>query len=156
MTKEEIIAAIAETIAPNNIKGITADSLANILTEIVNASGESGGGSGSLVVYIGQGDLETGEMSQTAEQKAHNADVFKAVKSAEVMPAISVEISEMYSGLTGANVKASAISFMNLYAPEDLCGIPDGAVILATQMIGTEIALISDGTVIKSVKESNE
>lgn len=156
MTKEEIIAAIAETIAPNNIKGITAESLANILTEIVNASGKSGGGSGSLVVYIGQGDLETGEMSQTAEQKAHNADVFKAVKSAEAMPAILVEISEMYSGLTGAIVKASAISLMNLYVPEDLCGIPDGAVILATQMIGTEIALISDGTVIKYVEESNE
>lgn len=156
MTKEEIIAAIAETIAPNNIKGITAESLANILTEIVNASGESGGGSGSLVVYIGQGDLETGEMSQTAEQKAHNADVFKAVKSAEAMPAILAEISEMYSGLTGAIVKASAISLMNLYVPEDLCGIPDGAVILATQMIGTEIALISDGTVIKYVEESNE
>ena len=154
MTKEEIIAAIAETIAPNNIKGITADSLANILTEIVNASGESGGGSGSLVVYIGQGDLETGEMSQTAEQKAHNADVFKAVKSAEVMPAISVEISEMYSGLTGAIVKASAISPMNLYVPEDLCGIPDGAVMIGTE--STEVALISDGTVIKFVEESNE
>ena len=156
MTKEEIIAAIAETIAPNNIKGITAESLANILTEIVNASGESGGGSGSLVVYIGQGDLETGAMSQTAEQKAHNADVFKAVKSADAMPAILAEISEMYSGLTGAIVKASAISLMNLYIPEDLCGIPDGAVILATQMIGTEVALTSDGTVIKYVEESNE
>lgn len=156
MTKEEIIAAIAETIAPNNIKGITAESLANILTEIVNASGESGGGSGSLMVYIGQLDLETGATSQTAEQKAHNADVFKAVKSAEAMPAILAEISEMYSGLTGAIVKASAISLMNLYVPEDLCGIPDGAVILATQMIGTEVALTSDGTVIKYVEESNE
>lgn len=156
MTKEEIIAAIAETIAPNNIKGITAESLANILTEIVNASGGSGGGSGSLMVYIGQFDLETGEMSQTAEQKAHNADVFKAVKSAEAMPSILAEISEMYSGLTGAIVKASAISLMNLYVPEDLCGIPDGAVILATQMIGTEVALTSDGTVIKYVEESNE
>lgn len=156
MTKEEIIAAIAETVAPNNIKGITAESLANILTEIVNASGESGGGSGSLMVYIGQLDLETGAMSQTAEQKAHNADVFKAVKSAEAMPAILAEISEMYSGLTGAIVKASAISLMNLYVSEDLCGIPDGAVILATQMIGTEVALTSDGTVIKYVEESNE
>lgn len=156
MTKEEIIAAIAETIAPNNIKGITAESLANILTEIVNASGESGGGSGPLIVYIGQADLETGAMSQTAEQKAHNADVFKAVKSADAMPAILAEISEMYSGLTGAIVKASAISLMNLYVPEDLCGIPDGAVILATQMIGTEVALTSDGTVIKYVEESNE
>lgn len=156
MTKEEIIAAIAETVAPNNIKGITAESLANILTEIVNASGESGGGSGSLMVYIGQLDLETGAMSQTAEQKAHNADVFKAVKSAEAMPAILAEISEMYSGRTGAIVKASAISLVNLYVSEDLCGIPDGAVILATQMIGTEVALTSDGTVIKYVEESNE
>lgn len=156
MTKEEIIAAIAETIAPNNIKAITAESLANILTEIVNASGESGGGSGPLTVYIGQVDLETGAISQTAEQKAHNADVFKAVKSADAMPAILAEISEMYSGLTEATVKASAISFMNLYVSEDLCGIPDGAVILATQMIDTEVALTSDGTVIKYVEESNE
>lgn len=149
MTKEEIIAAIAETIAPNNIKAITAESLANILTEIVNASG-------ALMVYIGQVDLETGAMSQTAEQKAHNADVFKAVKSAEAMPAIFVEISEMYSGLTEAIVKASVPSLTNLYVPEDLCGIPDGAVILFVQMMDTEMALISDGTVIKYVEESNE
>ena len=39
MTKNEIIEAINATIAPNNQKGITAESLANILIEMVNASG---------------------------------------------------------------------------------------------------------------------
>lgn len=53
MTKNEIIEAINATITPNGVKGITAESLANILTEIVNATPEGGGGSGNgaLVVY---------------------------------------------------------------------------------------------------------
>lgn len=56
MTKNEIIEAINATIAPNNQKGITAESLANILIEMVNASGE--GGAGALRVHWDAGMLD--------------------------------------------------------------------------------------------------
>ena len=44
MTKEELKEAIASTIVENGQKAITAESLANLLNEIVDAAGESGGG----------------------------------------------------------------------------------------------------------------
>lgn len=50
MTKKEIIEAINATIVPNNVKGITAESLANILIEMVNAEGGSGDGALRVIV----------------------------------------------------------------------------------------------------------
>lgn len=54
MTKQEILEAINATIVTNGQKGITAESLANILTEMTNAAGEggSGGGDGLLKLYV--------------------------------------------------------------------------------------------------------
>lgn len=71
MTKAEIIEAINATIAPNGIKGITAESLANILIEMVNATpeGGSGGGSGNVkTIYLPlEADLTSEEMAKNAE-----------------------------------------------------------------------------------------
>lgn len=71
MTKAEIIEAINATIAPNNVKGITAESLANILIEMVNATpeGGSGGGSGNVkTIYLPmEADLTSEEMAKNAE-----------------------------------------------------------------------------------------
>lgn len=47
MTKQEIIEAINSTIVANGQKGITAESLNNILNEMVNATPEGGSGEGS-------------------------------------------------------------------------------------------------------------
>lgn len=44
MTKEELKEAIAATITENGQKGITGQSLANLLIDIVDAAGEGGGG----------------------------------------------------------------------------------------------------------------
>lgn len=44
MSKQDALDAINSTIIKNNKKGITADSLRNVLTEMVEASGEGGGG----------------------------------------------------------------------------------------------------------------
>lgn len=58
MTKEELKEAIASTIVENGQKAITAESLANLLNEIVDAvgesggSGESGGGNGVLMLDL--------------------------------------------------------------------------------------------------------
>lgn len=47
MTKEELKEAIAATITENGQKGITGQSLANLLIDIVDAAGEGGGGGGA-------------------------------------------------------------------------------------------------------------
>lgn len=49
MTKEELKNAISETIYSNGKKGISGDSLANLLIDIVDAAGEGGGNSGGDV-----------------------------------------------------------------------------------------------------------
>lgn len=71
MTKAEIIEAINATITANDEKAITAESLANILIEMVNATpeGGSGGGSGNVkTVYLPtDADLTSEEMAKNAE-----------------------------------------------------------------------------------------
>lgn len=83
MTKAEILDAINATIAPNNVKGITAESLANILTEIVNATPEGGsGGAGGEYIDLtlaNPDDYESDEL--TAEAMAHNAEVYAKLSS---------------------------------------------------------------------------
>ena len=89
MTKAEILEAINATIRPNNQKGITAESLANILTEIVNASAESGGGSGGssgggsgyyIDMTLANPDDEE-SMDLTADAMAHNAQLYATLMS---------------------------------------------------------------------------
>ena len=53
MTKNEIIEAINATIVTNGQKGITAESLANILLEMVNATPEGGSGAGVTINPVG-------------------------------------------------------------------------------------------------------
>lgn len=84
MTKQELIAAINETISANGQKGITAESLANILTEMVNAAPEGGSGGGSVsgsdTETINISNYEVTEqgilISTTEEDAAHNAEVY--------------------------------------------------------------------------------
>lgn len=69
MAKQEIFDAINATIAPNNIKGITADSLRNVLTLMAENAG-SGSGEGALRVMVPLdmfGDVEATEMDFTPE-----------------------------------------------------------------------------------------
>lgn len=67
MTKAEIIEAINATIKPNGEKAITAESLANLLIEMVE--GGSGGGSGNVkTIYLPmEADLTSEEMAKNAE-----------------------------------------------------------------------------------------
>ena len=81
MTKQEILDAINSTIATNGVKGITAESLANILTEIVNAAPEGGsGGSGAGTIRLSNYELIEQDkcmlISTNEEDAAHNAEIF--------------------------------------------------------------------------------
>ena len=52
MAKQDVLDAINATIAPNGIKGITAQSLNNILTMMTENAGEGGSGDGALKVIV--------------------------------------------------------------------------------------------------------
>lgn len=80
MTKNEIIEAINATIASNGQKAITAESLANILIEMVNATpegGSSSGGSGVMYLQFGYSDDGSSDMTFTDAQKANNAAIYE-------------------------------------------------------------------------------
>ena len=88
MTKTEILEAINATIIPNDKQGITADSLNNVLTEIVNTipeSNESGSSSGITEEEIAKlfaGVINTvfeGSQEAIERQKRENAELFNQI-----------------------------------------------------------------------------
>lgn len=138
MTKNEIIEAINATIVTNGQKGITAESLANILLEMVNAT--------TLYVYMGSGNIETGEISQTAEQKAHNAEVFQLVKDSEIPPTIALDMSGLYEAMFGILTKVSDVALETMLVPAGMLpGIEEEVVSLVT--MDTSYILLADGTI---------
>lgn len=117
MTKAEILEAINATIAPNNVKGITAESLANILTEIVNAAGEGGAGGEYLdMTFANPDDLES-ELSE--EAKAHNAEVYNklltALNGIAAIPMVSVNMG------IGGGMYASSVSLDEIEGATNVC-----------------------------------
>lgn len=145
MTKNEIIEAINATIVTNGQKGITAESLANILLEMVNATPE-GSGAGMPYVYMGSMNMETGELSQTAEQKAHNAEVFQLVKASEVIPPINIDASEYYEAVVGVTTQASTVTLAVVFAiPGMIPGVEEE--VLALSNIDGNFILYADGTI---------
>lgn len=75
--KEELKEAIAATITENGQKGITGQSLANLLIDIVDAAGKGGGGSaGGLTLTTGI-SLETGQISSGPNEA--NALVYQTI-----------------------------------------------------------------------------
>jgi hypothetical protein len=69
MAKQDVLDAINATIAPNNIKGITAESLNNVLTMMTENAGEGGSGDSALrvivpeLIELGTAMVEAGELS---------------------------------------------------------------------------------------------
>ena len=96
MNKTELIDAIQQVITPNGQKGITAESLANLLIEMVNATPEGGsGGSGQVVFYAGTPNEDLGKIVLTPEQQAHNAEMVKVVKNSPIALGSSVDVTEL-------------------------------------------------------------
>lgn len=94
MNKTELIEAIQQVIVPNGQKAITAESLANLLTEIVEAMG-TGSGNGQVVFYLGKLRNEgTPTLDLTPEQMAHNAEMFNIVKESPIAISASIDMTE--------------------------------------------------------------
>ena len=74
MTKEELKEAIASTIVENGQKAITAESLANLLNEMVDASGSGGGaGGGAVTIMIDDYNIAPNEKNAEAFATISNA-----------------------------------------------------------------------------------
>lgn len=121
MTKAEILEAINATIAPNGVKGITAESLANILTEIVNATpeGGSGGAGGEYIdmTMANPDDFESNEL--TEEAKAHNAEVYNrlltSLNGVAAIPMVSVNLG------TRGGMYASYVNLEKIEGATNVC-----------------------------------
>ena len=77
MTKAEIIEAIEAIIRPNGEKAITAESLANLLIEMANATPEGGSGSGTGALFLKMGESGEG-VDMTEEDKENNKKIYEA------------------------------------------------------------------------------
>ena len=96
MNKTELIEAIQQVIVPNNQKAVTAESLANLLIEMVEAMGTgSGSGSGQVVFYAGTPSEDKTEFVLTPEQKAHNAEMVQVVKNSPIALCASIDTTEL-------------------------------------------------------------
>ena len=73
MNKQDVIDAINNVIVSNDQKGITAESLARVLLDMLEVTPESSGGE---FYTLAIGDL-FGETPLTEEQKAHNAELYR-------------------------------------------------------------------------------
>lgn len=150
--KEQLIEAIKATITPNNVKAITAESLANLLIEMVEAIGEGGTGTGHVSFYTGVPNVETMEFVLTPEQKAHNAEMVKIVKESPIAITASMDIVEVLkvdvpdTDFSGAkyNITADTVMYATAEAAEKL-GMPHEGVAFASQ--GSAFVFAPDGSV---------
>lgn len=143
---QEVIDAINATIAPNNVKGITADSLRNLLLLMAENSGGSGGsGEGALRVMMPMGEFmveegvtevnfnpetvaliatEISELTEVGEEMfAHNAKVYtqlmekvNACEGVSVIADVS-KFSKVYMGFMTSLIGGGEIYGMTLSEP---------------------------------------
>lgn len=142
MTKNEIIEAINATIIPNGQKGITAESLANLLIEMVNATPEGGSssGSGQVVFYLGLPNEEFTEFTLTPEEMAHNAAMVKVVKESPIALTASVDMTrymtaQVQEGIDTAGTKFNFSANACVYVTEEYSQIMG----LGTELVSIEI-----------------
>ena len=150
--KEKLIEAINATIVPNDEKAITAESLANLLIEMVEAMGEGGTGTGHVSFYTGVPNAETMEFVLTPEQKAHNAEMVKIIKESPMAITASTDIVELLkvdvpeADLSGAKYYITADTVMYVSAEtEGIFGLPHEGVAFASQ--GSIFLFAPDGSV---------
>jgi hypothetical protein len=161
MTRQEIINAINATIVANGAKGITAESLNNILTEMVNAipEGGSGGGEntgGASVYTVKMSDINiegstniTVTIAATEEEKVHNATVYaecvalmREGKAVDIKCDLTALYSEMYP-LPISFFQLTPTEIMYAEANEEY-GTPTAISIV---VMDSEFLLLEDGSV---------
>lgn len=147
MTKEEILEAINSTIVTNGQKGITAESLNNILVELANSGGS---GAGGVTFYVGNVDSSVNPptATQSETQKLHNAEMFQVIKNAEQFPPVMIDVSDCYSANMGMTARMAYPPSIVGYIPAEsaeLMGNSHEFIALETTDMG--LAVKPDGSI---------
>lgn len=158
MTKQEILDAINNVIVTNNQKGITAESLANILTEIVNATPEGGsGGAGGEYIDVRYTDMETMD-ELLPEAQEHNVGVYEriwtALENGGAMPSLSINLdgtavfASSLIGTSGVILALFSFPAMGEFTNMPIASI-DGTQfnVIGTHLTLVEVYLKIDGTI---------
>ena len=156
MNKTELIDAIQQVIVPNGQKGITAESLANLLIEMVNATPDGGsGGSGQIVFYAGTPNDDLGTFVLTPEQQAHNAEMVKLIKNSPISLCSSIDVTEImlsdmgeeFAGVDFTGIKYNFYCANTMYLPAHLAELeafPCAGVMVISEM---PLFVAEDGSV---------
>lgn len=149
MTKAEIIEAINSTIVTNGQKGITAESLANLLIEMASATPEGSGGSGGLHVYVPlPAEFAGVEIHITEEQQAHNAEVYakclECFNNKTPLPNIVVDLSDSFTAAIGIECSYTEVSISSAFNLVEVEGMV-GLTIMTSMLPNCRIA--EDGSV---------
>lgn len=162
MTKEELKNAISETIYSNGKKGISGDSLANLLNEIVDAVGEGGAGSNILIFNL-RLDKETGMPITTPsdENLQFRQTLIEGInnnKSYSVLVNICMDMSDDLKELGTSGkyimIESGIASYIYINAPgTTLPGLPEDEILLLSitnasdPTVPIEITINSDGSI---------
>lgn len=153
MTKAEIIEAINSTIVANGQKGITAESLANLLIEMASATPEGSGGSGGLHVYVPlPAEVVDVDIPITEEQQAHNAEVYakclECFNNKTPLPVIVADLSDAFEAAMGVECIYTEVSFNSVFTPVEVNGMV--GLTIMTNMLQT-CMIAEDGSVTVSM-----
>lgn len=155
MTKEELKEAIDFTIVANGKKGITAELLASLLHEIVDASGEGGGSSTggvenvfTLTLKVPEtGDSETGDLI-TSEPNEANALVRQKLIE-------NIANNNICTVFLGTVIPNDGFNLFTTVSQVSMYAYLDGMLVLLSNEIG-ELLLNEDGSVTLGVAGSGE
>ena len=151
MSKEELIEAINGTLISNEEKAITADALRNLLTDIIENSGNGGGGGITFQLEIDEnGSSEVPVL--TPEQIAHNKEQIDILKQlhdeGKPIPPIAMEMTSTMEGMTVSQIMMNISNIIwGLTGTEVPEGMPEGVIFPVVQVMG-EIVINGDGTLI--------
>ena len=154
MNKTELIDAIQQVIKPNGKKAISAESLANLLIDIVSAIPEGNGGSGQVVFYAGVPNEDFTDVTLTPEQMAHNAEMFNIIKDSPIALSASFDMTDFQAAQVGEQLgidlsgcKYCMQSFMTHYIAKEYAesaGMPSE--LIACDVDGAAFYIFPDGT----------
>lgn len=153
MSKEELIEAINGTLISNEENAITADALRNLLTDIVENSGNGGGG--GITFQTGMETDENGDVvpALTPEQIAHNKEQIDILKQlhdeGKPAPPIAIETIGIMEGVMQSQILMYILNVIwdmaGVEVPE---GLPEGLILPAVLMPLSKILINGDGTLI--------
>ena len=146
MNKQDVIDAINNVIVSNDQKGITAESLAMILLDMLEVTPENTGGGGGGYEYIDMSYDENGEL--LPEAIAHNAEFYERFISGAVKGPIMASDTEALMSVSMCFVVGEGILVYVCY-PNGLLGIPTTEEMPMGYMIPIGFILNSDGSLIE-------